>query len=61
MSPQHEHRLPTLLIQLLKQEEGLLLEAKAALLVAVHNVESVVAPIVGDVVAFESLKSTQDG
>jgi hypothetical protein len=55
MPSKHKHRLPALLIQLLEQEERLLFEPETALLVAVHDVQGVLPPVVRDVVAFESL------
>lgn len=57
MPPKHEHRLPALLIQLFEQEERLLFEAQTALLIAVHDVEGVLPPVVRDVVAFERLRN----
>lgn len=54
--PQHEHRLPALLVQLLEEQQRLLFQPEAALLVAMHNVQRVLPPVVGDVVAFEGLR-----
>lgn len=56
MAPQHEHGFPTFLVELFEEEEGFLFEAEAALLVAVHDVECVLPPVVVDVVAFEGLE-----
>ena len=53
MFPQHKHRFPALTIQLLEQDERLLLQTETALLVAVDNVEGVLAPIGVDVVFLE--------
>jgi len=50
---QHEHGLPPLAIELLEQQQRLLLEAQTALLVAVHNVQRVLAPVVVDLVSLE--------
>lgn len=50
MSPQHEHRLPAFLVQLLEEEERLLFQAETPLLVAVYNVQRILPPIVLDVV-----------
>lgn len=57
MPAQHEHRFPPLLIQLLEEQQRLLFEPETALLVAVHDVEGVLPPVVGDVVAFEGLQA----
>jgi hypothetical protein len=57
MPPKHEHRLPPFLVQLLEQEQRFFFEADTALLVAVHDVEGVLAPVVCDVVSFESLQT----
>ena len=54
MPPKHKHRLSTFLIKLLEQER-LLFQPKTAFLVAVHDVEGVLPPVVVDVVAFEGL------
>jgi hypothetical protein len=57
VSAQHEHGLPAFSVQLLEEQERLLLEAETSLLVAVHDVEGVLSPVVRDVVSFESLSS----
>lgn len=61
MPPEHKHRLSPFLIQLLEQEQRLFLQAQAPLLVAVHDVEGVLPPVVVDVVAFESLANYVSG
>jgi hypothetical protein len=55
MAAQHEHGFPTFLVELLEEEQRFFFQAKAALLVAMDDVEGVLAPVVVDVVAFESL------
>ena len=50
MPSQHKHRLPALTIQLLEQYQRLLLQSETALLVAVHNVQRVLAPVGSDIV-----------
>lgn len=55
---EHEHGFPTFFIQLLEQQEGFLFQPQAAFLVAVDDVQCVLPPVVGDVVAFESLPVT---
>lgn len=55
MAPQHEHGLAALLVELLEEQQRLFLEAEAALLVAVNDVQRVLAPVVVDIVAFEGL------
>lgn len=49
----HEHGFPTLLVELLEQDEGSLVQSQTTLLVAVHNVESILPPICGNVVFLE--------
>lgn len=56
VASQHEHGLAALLVELLEEQERLLLQAEAALLVAVHDVQGVLAPVVVDVVAFKGLR-----
>lgn len=55
---EHEHGFPSFFIQLLEQQEGLLFQSQAAFLVAVDDVQCVLPPVVGDVVAFEGLPVT---
>lgn len=55
---EHEHGFPTFFIQLLEQQEGFFFQSQAAFLVAVDDVQCVLPPVVGDVVAFEGLSST---
>jgi hypothetical protein len=55
MAAQHEHGLPTFLVKLLEEEQRFFFQAKATFLVAMDDVEGVLAPVVVDVVAFESL------
>lgn len=55
VAPQHEHGLAALLVELLEEKQRFFLEAEAALLVAVNDVQRVLAPVVVDVVAFEGL------
>ena len=55
MAAKHEHGFPTFLVELFEEEQRLFFQAEAALLVAVHDVEGVLAPVVVDVVAFEGL------
>jgi hypothetical protein len=56
MAAKHEHGFPTFLVELFKEEQRFFFQAKTALLVAVDNVEGVLAPVVVDVVAFEGLQ-----
>ena len=56
MAAQHEHGFPTFLVKLLEEEQRFFFQAKAALLVAMDDIEGVLAPVVVDVVAFESLR-----
>ena len=55
---EHEHGFPTFFIQLLEQQEGFLFQSQTAFLVAVDDVQCVLPPVVGDVVAFEGLQNT---
>ena len=50
---QHEHGLAAVLVELLEEDEGLLVEAEAALLVAVHDVQRVLPPVGRDVVLLQ--------
>lgn len=52
MFPKHEHGFLALAIKLLEQHERFLFESQTALLVPVNNVQRVLPPVVGDVVAF---------
>ena len=56
MAAKHEHGFPTFLVELFEEEQRLFFQAEAALLVAVDDVEGVLAPVVVDVVAFECLR-----
>ena len=51
--PEHKHRFPPLTIQLLEQDQRLLFQTQTALLVAVDDVEGVLAPVGVDVVFLE--------
>lgn len=55
VAPEHEHGLAAFFVELFEEEQGFFFQAEAALLVAVHDVEGVLAPVVVDVVAFEGL------
>lgn len=55
MAPEHEHGFTAFFVELFEEEQGFFFQAEAALLVAVHDVEGVLAPVVVDVVAFEGL------
>jgi len=52
---QHEHGFPALLVQLLEEEKRLLFQPETAFLVAVHDVESVLSPVIRDIIPFERL------
>jgi hypothetical protein len=52
MLSQHEHGLPTFLVQLLEQDERSFVQTQATLLVAVHNIQGILSPVGGDVVFF---------
>jgi hypothetical protein len=56
VTAEHEHGFPTFLVQLFEKEQGFFFQAEAPLLVAVDDVEGVLAPVIVDVVAFESLR-----
>ena len=56
VAPEHEHGLAAFFVELFEEEQGFFFQAEAALLVAVHDVEGVLAPVVVDVVAFEGLR-----
>jgi len=49
----HEHGLAAVLVELLEEYERLLVEAEAALLVAVHDVQRVLPPVGRDVVLLQ--------
>lgn len=53
MLPQHEHWFPTFLVQLLEQDERSFVQTQATLLVAMHDVQSVLSPVGGDVIFFK--------
>ena len=53
MPPKHEHRLSTFAIELFEKHEWLLLETETSLLISVYNVQSILPPIVGDIVALQ--------
>lgn len=55
MSPQHEHWFPPLFIQLLKQEQRFLFQSQTSLLIAMHNIQSVLSPIVRNIVSLQRL------
>ena len=55
MEAKHEHGFTTFIVELFEEEKRFLFQAEAALLVAVDDVEGVLAPVVVDVVAFEGL------
>lgn len=54
--PEHEHGFAPFFVELFEEEQGFFFQAEAALLVAVHDVEGVLPPVVVDVVAFEGLR-----
>lgn len=55
MAPEHEHGLAALFVELFEEEQRLFFQAEAALLVAMHDVQGVLSPVVVDVVALEGL------
>ena len=55
MAAQHEHGFPTFLVELFEEEQRFFFQTEAALLVSVDDVESVLTPVVVDIVALESL------
>lgn len=55
MPPKHKHGFPSLFIQLLKQEQRFLFQSQTAFLVAVHNVQGVLSPIVRNIISLERL------
>ena len=56
MAAKHEHGFTTFLVELFEEEQRFFFQAEAAFLVAVDDVEGVLAPVIVDVVAFESLR-----
>ena len=53
MFPKHEHRLPSLTIQLLEQHQRLLLQPQTSFLISMHDIQCVLSPIVVDLVALK--------
>lgn len=56
MAAQHEHGFSTFLVELFEEEQRFFFQAETALLVAMNDVEGVLAPVVVNVVAFEGLR-----
>jgi hypothetical protein len=56
MLAEHEHWFTTFTFELFKQHEWFFFQAQAAFLIAVDNVEGILAPVVLDIVSLESYR-----